>query len=83
MTLRQFLSVLSTNKGTQVTLLNIEDVELLTFNVEGYESLESDILDRGVKKVFMSKTPTAVSLKITLLDAVTTPETPDNTGTNG
>jgi hypothetical protein len=80
MTLRQFLSVLASNKGTQVTLVDLEDTELLTFNIEGYETVEGDVLARGVKKATLSRTPQNVSLKIVLFAAVT-PE-PDDGGTN-
>lgn len=79
MTLRQFLSVLSGNKGTSVTLLNLEETELLTFNIEGYANVESDILDRNVKKVTVNKTSNAVALKVMLFDATeaTDPTDPD------
>lgn len=79
MTLRQLLTVFDDNKGTSVTLMNLEGVDILTFIVEGFMAVESDILDRGVKKVTIIKTPTAASLKITLYDPVDDGPTPDNT----
>jgi len=82
MTLRQYLSAMAGNKGTQITLLTLNETELLTFNVEGYEAVESDILDRGVKKVDLIKTPTTVGLKITLFDLVVLPESPEGNVTN-
>ena len=77
MTLRQFLAVLSSNKGVSITLMDSEDVELLTFNVEGYQTVESDVLDREVKKAVLSKTPNNIILKVTLNPATI------NDGTNG
>ena len=68
MTLRQFLSVLSSNAGTQVKLLTLDETELLTFNIEGYTSVESDILDRVVKKTSIIKNTTGVTLKVILYD---------------
>ena len=68
MTLRQFLAVLSSNKGVTVTLLDSEDIELLTFNVEGYQAVEGDVLERTVKKAVLGKAgmPNSIAIKVTL-----------------
>ena len=70
MTLRQFLSVLADNAGIPVTLKEGE-TELLTFNIEGYEAVESDILARTVSKVSLLKTGPSVKF-VVILEAVTT-----------
>ena len=56
MTLRQFLAALASNTGTAVTLKTGE-TEILTFNVEGYEAVESDILAYTVSAATLVKGP--------------------------
>lgn len=72
MTLRQFLAVMSMNKGTQVTLQDLEENQLLTFNIEGYETVEGDVLARVVKKALVTtKAPgsSVIAIKVILYDA--------------
>lgn len=77
-TLRQLLSVMSDNTGVMVKLFNLNDTELITFNIVGYATIESDVLDRKVKLVKMQKTPSEITLKVTIFDAEdTVPDTND------
>lgn len=49
MTLRAFLAALKTS-GVKITLVDVEGNELIKFFSDGYESVESDILARTVKR---------------------------------
>lgn len=64
MSLRDFLAALAGNIGTPITLKDSTDKELLTFNVEGYEAVESDILDYIVSSATLTKGP---NTKITIV----------------
>ena len=68
-TLRQFLSVMSDNTGVMVTLFNFDETELITFNIVEYATIESDILDRKVKAARLQKSPSEITLKVTLFPA--------------
>ena len=80
MTLTQFLAALSGNKGTQVTLIDAEQTELLTFNIEGYEAVESDILALEVDNVVITKTPNTIQMKVYLKAVETTNPSVPGTG---
>ena len=70
MTLESFMSALKT-KGVKVTLLDVEENELIKFYSDGYTGVESDILARTIKKFDI---PSAGNITIILNDAVTEPE---------
>ncbi len=72
MTLRQFFAALAGNKGMSVTLINAEKAELLTFNIEGYEAVESDILALEVDTVTITRTPNAIQMKVYIKAVETT-----------
>lgn len=82
MTLRAFLSALKTS-GVKITLVDVEDNELIKFFSDGYESVESDILSRTVKKFDL----TAVNaISVTLnnpTDTNTDSETTTDPSANG
>ena len=63
MTLREFLETLEENKGFSITLANAEGDVLITFQAEGWQSVESDILDKEVKKVLISNSKMTIRLK--------------------
>lgn len=84
MKLNDFLKALKT-KDIKVILVDSDENELIRFYSDGYEGVESDILDADVKKWFINST-TAIKIYIdyasesndspseTPSDAETTPE---------
>lgn len=53
MTLGDLLAALSENVDQYITLVDGE-TELITFNAAGYESVESDIMERTVDKIVIA-----------------------------
>lgn len=53
MVLSDLLVALAYNTKTYVTLKNLDDEELITFNASGYASVESDLGSRGIKKILV------------------------------
>lgn len=51
MNLQNLLPTLSKNAGLNITLVDSDDTNLITFNAEGYESIESDLFTRTVSKI--------------------------------
>lgn len=77
MILSDLLSALSSNANVNVTLLDSNDNNLITFNAAGYAAVESDLGKRTVKRV---KINTAQQVTISVDDAAPEPEpepTPD------
>ena len=51
MTLSDLLTALASNTKLYITLADKEGVPMITFNAAGYESVESDLGTRTVKKI--------------------------------
>ena len=51
MALSDLLVTLANNQKLYITLTDTEGTELITFNAAGYESVESDLGARVVKKI--------------------------------
>ena len=66
MNLSDLLVALSGNNGLYLTLTNEAGAELITFNAGGYESVESDLGTRVVKKI---KVVSANAVSVELQDA--------------
>lgn len=70
MTLLDFISTLKT-KETKVTLTDTDENELIKFYSDGYSSVESDILARGITKWNITSSS---SITIVLKDSSSTSE---------
>lgn len=68
MKLIDLLRALSANKSLNITLIDSTDTELITFNAVGYQSVESDLGDRTVRKITVGASGT---VKIVIDDATT------------
>ena len=66
MKLSDVLKALANNADLKITLIDSNDAELVTFNAPGYESIETDITERDVKRISIV---TATLAKITIEDA--------------
>ena len=66
MTLSELLVTLANNEKLYITLTDKEGNSLITFNAVGYESVESDLGSREVKRV---KVVSAAEVTVTLEDA--------------
>lgn len=75
MKLSDLLKALSYNTNVNVTLLDAEDVELITFNAVGYKAVESELGKKKVKKIKITSA-TAVTISLDE-DEVTEEVTPD------
>lgn len=73
MKLIDLLKTLSGNELTNITLIDDEGVTLITFNAAGYGAVESDLGNRGVKKI---KIDGQASISIILKEAETEPTEP-------
>lgn len=51
MKLSDLLVAISGNRNLYVTLKDDDDKELITFKADGYESVESDLGERDVKRI--------------------------------
>ena len=51
MTLQNLLPTLSKNSSLNITLVDSDDSNLITFNAAGYTSVESDLFDRTVNRI--------------------------------
>lgn len=51
MTLENLLPTLSKNESLNITLVDSDDTNLITFNAAGYGSVESDLFARTVSKI--------------------------------
>lgn len=51
MTLQNLLPTLSKNSSLNITLVDSDDSNLITFNAAGYTSVESDLFSRTVNKI--------------------------------
>lgn len=85
MKLIEVLKALANNTGASITLVDINEVELITFNAAGYKAVESDLGNRKVKRI---KVDTATAISVYIDDEViedTQPQNPDdpNSGDNG
>jgi len=63
MTLTQLLVALANNAKLYITLTDKEGVALITFNAAGYQSVESDLGSRVVKKITIGS-PAEVSVML-------------------
>lgn len=79
MTLGNFLAVIS-NKDVYISVVNVEGDEIIKFLSSGYAGVESDVLDREVKKVTINGSQNMV---IIIKDAATTAETNEESGEGG
>ena len=70
MTLNEFMSALKT-QGVKITLLDVEDNEIIKFFSEGYLGVEADILARTIKKFDLTSVN---AISIVLNDVDTPPE---------
>lgn len=61
MTLQNVLSALSYNKDAKITLYD-NGAALITFNIEGYQSIESDLMAREVDRIIIG-TEIVIGLK--------------------
>ena len=61
MTLTDLLVALASNQKLYITLKDKEGNDLITFNAAGYESVESDLGSRVVKKITVGS-PAEVSI---------------------
>lgn len=66
MQLSDLLVALSGNKNLYITLMDDNDKALITFNAEGYESVEGDLGSRTVKRI---KVTSPSTMSISLEDA--------------
>lgn len=82
MKLRDFLKTLKT-KDIKIIIVDAEEVEHIKFYSEGFEGVESDLLDLNVKKWFIIF-PTAIQVYVDMPESDdsgdTTPD--DTTGDN-
>lgn len=74
MKLRDFLKTLKT-KDIKIIIIDADEVEHIKFYSEGFEGVESDLLDLNVKKWFIIF-PTAIQVYVDM------PESDDSTGDN-
>ena len=74
MKLKDFLKTLKT-KDVKIVIVDADEVEHIKFYSEGFEGVESDILELEVKKWFVTS-PTAIKVYIDM------PESDDSTGDN-
>ena len=51
MTLQNLLPTLSKNASLNITLIDSDDTNLITFNAAGYTSVESDLFSRTVNRI--------------------------------
>lgn len=64
MILSETLAALSNNTNLNITLMDDQDNQLITFNAVGYPSVESDLGTRTVKSIKVSSgTAVVISLK--------------------
>jgi hypothetical protein len=78
MKLSDLLKALSYNTNVNVTLLDPEDVELITFNAVGYKAVESELGKKKVKKIKIdSATAVTIALDEEEVTEETEPTTPD------
>ena len=66
MTLAQLLETLESNENTNIQLIDSTDKTLVIFNCAGWESIESDLGARVVKKVAVLS---AAVVKVIIADA--------------
>ena len=59
MKLIDLLKAMAVNNNFNVTLVDADDKALITFEISGYENVESDLGDREVKKIKITSSSTA------------------------
>lgn len=59
MKLIDLLKAMAVNNNFNVTLVDADDKAMITFEISGYENLESDLSDREVKKIKITSSSTA------------------------
>lgn len=59
MKLIDLLKAMAVNNNFNVTLVDADDKAMITFEISGYENLESDLSDREVKKIKITSSATA------------------------
>ena len=64
-TLSDLLAALANNTAASITLLDMAENKIITFNAAGYEAVEGDITARKVKSI---KIASAQSISITIAD---------------
>lgn len=77
MKLSDLLLALASNSNLTITLLDSSDKELITFKISGYESIESELNDRIVKRIKIfspSYSTSGLTFMISVEDAVTNEE---------
>lgn len=77
MKLSDLLLALASNSNLTITLRDSSDKELITFKISGYESIDSELNDRIVKRIKISSpsySTSGLTFLISVEDAAIDPE---------
>ena len=84
MKLIEVLKALANNTAAGITIVDINEVALITFNAAGYKSIESDLGNRKVKRIKVtSATDIAVYIDDEIIQNETTPQDDNTDPVNG
>lgn len=84
MKLIEVLKALANNTAAGITIVDINEVALITFNAAGYKSIESDLGNRKVKRIKVtSATDIALYIDDEIIEDETTPQDDNTVPVNG